>query len=186
MSEIPSMTREELDARVKELIEAAAPKRTKPAAPEPDWAKLGELEALNVNNNLNLPMITHEVPAYLDVKLADNEYVAVWANRDQRRIGELEAQGYEFLRPEHLEKGFKLPLKFNSEGMYIYADVVAMRVHKRILYSKRRKIQEISVRQLRGAQQIAKERVAKEDIFRDPNLEGAFSKGSMGFFEPSL
>ena len=122
-----------------ERVEAAKPK-------EPDWATLSEAEASNMT--VYVPVIDHEIPQYMDIKLKDPEYVAVWPNRDQRRIGQLQAEGYELLKPEHLHPDFKIPLKFNSEGMYCYEDVVAMRVHKRILFGKRRRMLELSQRQL--------------------------------------
>jgi|SRR5271157_779166 len=122
-------------------VEAAKPK-------EPDWSKLTEQDAYNTA--LYIPVIEHELPDYMNMKLKDTEYEVVWASRDQRRIGQLQAEGYEFLKPEHVSPNFKLPLLFDSEGLYRYQDVVAMRVHKRILYSKRRKGLEVSQRQLRN------------------------------------
>jgi hypothetical protein len=188
---LASATDDQLEEQIKKILAAqkaaeakAQAKPTKPA--EPDWANLSELEATDIRRNLNIPVITHEVPAYLDIKLADNEYIAVWANRDQRRIGELEAQGYEFLRKEHISSAFKLPLKFNSEGLYIYADVVAMRVHKRIIFGKRRRTQEMSVNQLKGAQQIAKNKIQSTVIEKDSDLEQAFGKGSLNFYDVNI
>jgi hypothetical protein len=86
----------------------------------------------------------------MNMKLKDTEYEVVWASKDQRRLGQLCAEGYEFLKPEHVATDFKLPLLFDSEGMYRYQDVIAMRVHKRILYGKRRKGLAISQAQLRN------------------------------------
>jgi hypothetical protein len=192
---VVNMTREQLESEIKRILGTKSTGTSHPAEvipepkvpePEPDWASLTELEATDLRRAINVPLIMHEIPAYLDIKLKDNEYVAVWANRDQRRIGALEAEGYEFLRREHLAGDFKLPLKFDSEGLYIYADVVAMRVHKRILFGKRRRTQELSQRQLRGAQQIAQERTNSELIQKDPNLEGAFHKGSLQYYDVNI
>jgi len=158
----------------------------KPKSKEPNWAELTELEATNLRLPLNIPLIDHDIPAYMDIKLADTEYVAVWANRDQRRLGQLEAEGYEFIRPEHIAKGFKLPLKFDSEKLYIYQDVIAMRVHKRILFGKRRRTQELSVKQLQGMGQIALDEVNKQMIQRNSRMEEAFDKGRMSFFDVNI
>ena len=177
----------DIEAKIKEILEKMAPSEpTTKVAPEPDWATLTELEATDLRKPLNIPLITHEIPSYLEVRLADNEYIVVWANRDQRRLGELEVQGYEFLKKEHIAKDYKTPLKFDSEGLYIYADVIAMRVHKRILFGKRRKIQQQSVNQLKGAQQIAKEKVKSTVVARDTELEGAFERGSFGFYDVNV
>jgi hypothetical protein len=179
-------TADQLEEQVRKILSSTGvPIPVKPQ-PEPDWGKLSELEATDLTRPLNIPVITHEVPAYLEIKLADNEYVAVWANRDQRRLGELEAQGYEFLRREHISKDFKLPLKFDSEGLYIYADVIAMRVHKRILFGKRRRTQEMSMNQLKGVRQVAKNKVQSTVIEKDPELEQAFEKGSFGFYDVNV
>jgi hypothetical protein len=174
-----------IQAEITRIVGARSPKQIEqqPQA-EPDWSKLTELEATDMTQALNIPVITHDIPSYLEIKLADNEYMAVWANRDQRRIGQLEAEGYEFLRKEHMAKDFKVPLKFDSEGLYVYQDVVAMRVHKRILFAKRRRIQEISIRQLKGAQHIANEEVNRTIIQKDSRLESAFERGGMEFYEP--
>ncbi len=113
---------------------------------EPDWSKVTEKDYLNPD--VYIPVIEHETPDYMNIKLKDDEYEVVWASKDQRRIGQLKATGYEFLKPEHVRSDFKMPLEFDSEGMYVYMDVVAMRVHKRILYGKRNKALQTSLNQL--------------------------------------
>src|SRR6266567_4019566 len=120
-------------------VEAAKPK-------EPNWGTLTEQQAMS--QDMYIPVIEHEIPDYMNMKLKDPEYECVWASRDQRRIGQLMAQGYELLKKDHIHPDFPVPLRFDSEGLYIYVDVVAMRVHKRILYGKRRKALQVSLNQL--------------------------------------
>src|SRR5215472_38793 len=51
---------------------------------------------------------------------------------------------------EHdIPDGYQPPLKFDSEGNYIYQDVICMRVHKRIRFAKIRKFYEMSRNQLK-------------------------------------
>lgn len=179
---VSTMSAAELEEVIKKVL-GAAPKAVPPStALEPDWAKLSEKDALNLSNPISIPVIEHEVPSYLEMQLADPEYVCVWANRDQRRLGQLLAEGYELLKKEHVSPSFPVPLKWDGEGLYVYQDVIAMRVHKRILFAKRRKVVEKSYLQLKGLQQFAKQKIvatAKNDL----HLGEAFESGSMGFYE---
>lgn len=177
----------QLEETIKRIIAEAQSKRpSSSAAEEPDWATMTEAVALDVNSPMYIPVIEHEIPAYLDVRLGDPEYMPVWVNRDQRRFSAKQAEGYELLKAEHLAKDFKAPLKFDSEGLYTYADVVCMRVHKRILLGKRRRLVELSTGQLRGlqAKERAKTMLENEVISKDPALDSAFGKGSMAFYQP--
>lgn len=157
-----------LKKRKAEAIEAARPK-------EPDWSKTTEQDAYNPA--VYIPVIEHDIPDYMNIKLKDQEYEVVWASRDQRRLGQLLAEGYEFLKPEHIAPDFKTPLAFDSEQQYIYQDVIAMRVHKRILYGKRRKALEISKQQLRNKNKIPQQRIKGTfELAPDvPDLEPGFS-----------
>lgn len=128
-----------LAKRAAKVREAAQPK-------EPNWATLTEAEAMSAATYI--PVIEHDIPDYMNMRLKDQEYMCVWASKDQRRIGQLQAEGYEFLKQEHIHPDFKVPLRFDSEGLYTYADVVCMRVHKRIVYGKRKKALQVSLNQL--------------------------------------
>lgn len=184
---IAGMTPEQLEAEINRILgikkkeEAVAAAAKAPgAAAEPDWATLSEKDALDLRVQ-NIPVYEHEVPSYMDIQVADPNYMVVWANRDQRRLGHLLAEGYEFLKPEHVSPNFRLPLKFDSEGLYIYVDVVALRVHKRIILGKRRKFVEQSFYQLKRQEEHAKSKLSKV-ITSDPHLEEAFETGSMEFY----
>lgn len=139
-----------LARKLKERQEASKPR-------DPDWKTLTEQEAMNPA--VYIPIIEHEIPEYMNIKLKDTEYEVVWANRDQRRLGALQAEGYELLKAEHIAGDFQTPLKFDSEGLYIYQDVVAMRAHKRILFSKRRRIADLSRQQLSKRAKIPQQRI---------------------------
>lgn len=182
---ISTMSAAELEEVIKKVLGATPPKEQPKAVsslPEPDWGKLSEKDALDLRNPISIPVIEHEVPTYLEMQLADPEYICVWANRDQRRLGQLLAEGYELLKKEHVSPSFSVPLKWDGEGLYVYQDVIAMRVHKRILFAKRRRVVEKSYLQLKGLQQFAKQKIvatAKNDL----HLGEAFESGSMGFYE---
>jgi len=139
------------------LANKAAERKAAQQPKEPDWKRLTEQDAMNPA--VYIPVIEHDVPEYMTIKLKDEEYVVVWANRDQRRLGALQAEGYELLKPEHVATDFDLPLKFDSESLYIYQDVVAMRVHKRIIFGKRRRIFDLSRQQLSKKSKLPQQRI---------------------------
>ena len=183
----PLLTQEQIEEAIDRILGARrkAQPPVAPSEPSIDWAHVSERQALDITNSMSIPVIEHEVPSYLDVRLADPEYECVWANRDQRRISELQAQGYELLKKEHLAPSFPLPLKFDSEGLYIYQDVIAMRVHKKILYAKRRKVVEQSYSKLRGPAALAKAKLART-ISHEPHMEEAFESGSLGYYDTGI
>lgn len=182
-----TLTGEALENEIRRILgikskEDQAAKAAAARPVEPDWALLTEEEATDLRQELNIPVIEHEVPSYMDVRLKDPEYVCVWANRDQRRIGELLAQGYEPLKPEHIAGDFKVPLKFDSDGMYTYMDVIAFRVHKKTLFAKRRAIVEKSHYQLRALRALSEDKLKNKMDNEDPLLGNAFRSGRMGFY----
>lgn len=181
------LTGEALEAEIRRVLglkskEDAAARAASIGPKEPDWALLTESEATDLRQDLNIPIIEHEVPSYMDVRLKDPEYVCVWANRDQRRMGELLAQGYEPLKQEHIAGDFKVPLKFDSDGMYCYMDVIALRVHKKTLFAKRRSIVEKSHYQLRALRALSEDKIKGKMDNEDPLLGNAFRSGRMGFY----
>jgi hypothetical protein len=170
------VTVEALESEIDRILEDRKKARAAALQPrEPDWAKLTEQDAYR--QDIYIPVIEHDVPDYMNMKLKDAEYDVVWASKDQRRLGQLKAEGYELLKPEHVDPKFKLPLEFTSEGFYEYVDVIAMRVHKRILWGKRRKALDISQRQLKNSKGIPQQRIKGTfDLSSDePNLEPGFS-----------
>lgn len=164
-----------LDQRKEAKIEELTPK-------EPDYKTLKEQDI--IRNDIYIPVIEHDIPEYMHVELRDEEYVPIWVNRDQRRIGAVQAEGFEFIKAEHLALNWKAPLKFDSEGLYVYQDVVCMRVHKRIRFAKLRKFYEISKNQLKPAQaqENAKARLMERVILGDPALDQAFASGAYKFY----
>lgn len=163
-----------LEAKIMEVLQKRQAERQAAAKPqEPDWAQLSEADAYKPD--VYIPMIDHDIPDYLNIKLKDQEYLPVWANKDQRRLGALLAEGYEILKKEHVHPDFQVPLVWSSEGTYEYSDTICMRVHKRIILSKRRKAFEISMRQLSTVSKPPRSRFTPDDdIQLDPG---------MGFYE---
>lgn len=157
----------ELEAKIDAILEdrkaKLRAKREAEAMAEPDWENLTESDI--ANSARYIPTIDHDVPDYMNVQLKDQSYVPVWVNKDMRRSGSLLAEGYEYLKPEHIAPNFKLPLRFSSDGLYEYADVICMRVHKRILYGKRRKALEISQTQLKNVNKPPKSRFTPDGDF---------------------
>lgn len=149
-AQAPIQSLDDLSSRVAEVLAKRRAEAAKAAsAPKKiDWATVTEEDI--ANPAVFIPVIDHDIPDYMNIKLKDNEYVPVWASKDRRRLGQLLAEGYEVLKAEHVHPSFKLPLRFESDGTYTYLDVICMRVHKSIIFSKRRKALEISQKQLRN------------------------------------
>ena len=164
----------DLEAKILEVLQRNKQKREVEAKPkDPNWAELTEADAYRPD--VYIPIIDHDVPDYMNMRLKDQEYVCVWANKDQRRLGALLAEGYELLKKEHVHPDFQVPLVWSSEGTYEYADTICMRVHKRIILSKRRRAFEISMKQLSVVNKPPRSRFTPEDEFQlDPG---------MGFYE---
>lgn len=165
------VTAETLEQQIEAILAKKRAEKVAAAQPgEPNWASLTEQQAMNPA--MYIPVIEHDIPDYMNMKLRDAEYEVVWANRDQRRLGELLAQGYELLKKEHVHSEFKVPLLFDSEGNYVYQDVVALRVHKRILYSKRRRALDVTKAQLKNGNRPPKSRFTpeEEEIQFDPGM----------------
>ena len=174
----PSLSTDQLEEAIKAVLEKQQKAKVEAAKPrEPDWANVSEQDAYK--RDFYVPVIEHELPSYMDIKLADPQYEVVWSSCDQRRIGQLQAMGYELLKKEHIKSDFKLPLLFNSEGLYKYVDVVAMRVHKKILYGKRRQALQVSLNQLSNRNRPPRVREANSYNLASPIAEtDTFGKGS--------
>lgn len=162
-------------------VEAAKPK-------PPNWATITEADLSNPD--VFIPVIEHEIPDYMNMKLKDPEYLPVWASKDQRRLGQLRAEGYEFLKPEHVHPEFKLPLLFDGEKMYRYVDVVCMRVHKSIVFGKRKKALLLSTNQLKNTKRPPKVKSQINDlgydvdVMADQDLNFMFKSGKAEFYDP--
>jgi hypothetical protein len=143
----PTKSADELAKAVANVLKDMKAAKVAAASPvAPNWATMTEAEAMQASTYI--PAIDHELPDYLNVELKDPEYMPVWGHKDQRRLGALQAMGYELLKPEHIHPNFKEVLKFSSEGMLEWEDVVCLRVHKSILFAKRKKVIELSKKQL--------------------------------------
>lgn len=174
---VPQMDLEALEKAVKAVLaknKAEASAKAAPASTKIDWANITEADI--TNPLIDIPTIEHEIPDYMNMKLKDPEYVAVWASKDQRRIGQLKAEGYEFLKKEDVHPEFKLPLIFDSEGLYRYVDVICMKVHKKHLYGKRKKALLLSINQLRNTKRPPRVKVTntyelESPIVLDPQMD---------------
>lgn len=173
-----------MEETIRSIIAKQAAEKVAVKPKEPNWATVTEEDALAPNSAMYIPVIEHEIPSYLEVKLADPEYLPVWVNQNIIRVSQKKAEGYELLKPEHIAKDFVPPLQFDSEGLYRYQDVICMRGHKRIVLGMRRKYVDMSTGVLKGAKAVERARKNLEDsiIANDSALDSAFGKGSMSFY----
>ena len=177
----PAVNAADLQRAVEVALKNLHAKRVEAAqSVEPNWATMTEADASNLA--VYIPTVDHEIPEYMNIKLKDPEYMVVWASKDQRRVGQLQAEGYELLKKEHMHPDFKVPLLFDSEGLYRYEDVIAMRVHKRILLGKRRRMLELSQKQLSNNRRPPSSRIKDTlDLFDIPTQPEAGT-----FYEPVI
>lgn len=177
------VTPEALEEMIDKLLKERKVKAVKELLPtEPDYKTISEKDIMNPG--IYIPVIEHDLPEYMDMKLKDEEYVPVWINRDQRQVGVKQAEGYDFVRASDVDPRWVTPLKFDSEGLYVYQDVVCMKIHKRLRYAKLRKYYEISRNQLRPAQAQAqaKQHLMEKMVLGDPDLDSAFASGAYKFY----
>ena len=149
----------------KAAVEAAKPK-------EPNWATLTEQQAYAADTYI--PVVDHEVADYMNIQLKDPEYEAVWVHHSPRRLGQKLAEGFKLLTKEDVNSNFTLPLMFDSEGVYRYEDTVAMIVHKRFLYGKRRKALQVSLNQLSNRNRPPRVRVKDSFDLTSPVIDTGY------------
>lgn len=170
-SELEAEIMKVLQKRQQQKVEATKPK-------DPNWTELTEADAYRTD--VYIPVYEHDIPDYMNMNLKDQEYICVWANKDQRRLGALLAEGYELLKQEHVHPEFRVPLVWSSEGTYEYADVICMRVHKRIILSKRRKAFELSMKQLSSMNKPPRTRFTPDSDFSLDSGLGYYDADSTG------
>ena len=117
---------------LKEKQEAASKSPTPDPVKEIDWSKIQEKDVFDLS--VPIPVVTQDLPQYMDVHLKDSSCVARWTHKFGPNIGPRLASGYRFMTKEDWDSRFPLPLTFDAEGHYSCGDVVALVVAKAIYY----------------------------------------------------
>ena len=107
---------------------------TKAGIEEIDWSKINEKDLLSLS--IPIPTIDHALEGYLDVHLADKNYVARWVHKSVHNLGPKLNRGYTYVTAEDMDKNYPAPLPFDSEGHYSFDDVVCLKIHKSLHLSK--------------------------------------------------
>jgi hypothetical protein len=74
-------------------------------------------------------------PNFLRIDMKDKNYVARWGNTNSIRQGQLVAQGFKYLQPEDVENLNELEMHIDSQGRFVWADLIAVKTTKASYYS---------------------------------------------------
>ena len=148
------------------------------AKKEIDWSKVEEKDILSLS--IPVPTIDHALEGYLDVVLADKNYVARWVHKSQHNLGPKLNRGFTFVTKEDMDVSKPLPLEFDSEGHYSFDDVVCLKIHKSIYLGKLKQ-------NMTRATKIQKQKELTNShipaLSDDPAFTAAQSKGKMDFYD---
>jgi hypothetical protein len=101
-----------------------------------DFSALDESAIYDLS--IDIPIYSHELPDYMKVELADNNYVARWVLLNPARIGPLRATGWSYVTADDLKEELTVEIEPNENGHFQYVDVVLMKCLKTQHFSKLR------------------------------------------------
>lgn len=183
----PQPTVAELLAEVVSLKKAVATKADAPVPPKPpesqakeiDWSKVSESEVFDLS--VAIPAIEHDLPDYMNVQLVDKNYVPRWTHKLPQNLGPKLAAGYQYVTKEDLDTRYPIPLLFDGEGHYCFADVVLLKIHKSRYYPALRRNHEKTMA-IHGAGKV-RAAVQQQLDTQNPALANAVRRGAMSFYE---
>ena len=145
---------------------------------EIDWSRVNEEEILT----LDIPVATieHGLETYLDVKLLDSNYIARWVQVASFNLGPKLKRGFSFVTKEDLDPTYPHPFDFDEKGRYSFNDVVCLKIHKKLYYTK------IKANMQRATVIQRKKEVTNPHIpaLTDSAVANAESRGAMQFYQP--
>jgi hypothetical protein len=168
---------------VNALKKAVAPSQAKAAAAakekEIDWTKITESDIVDLS--IPIPVYEQETPAYLNVKLLDQNYVPRWIHTMVERLGPALSSGYSYVEKEDLDPDFPHPLQFDVNNHYSHGDVVCLKIQKQRYYGaiKRNYLKTMAIH---GKAKML-ERIG-EAVKGDERLSEAIHRGAMNLYEP--
>lgn len=131
--EMLKLMQDVLDLKKKiETKDAEAAKKAAKSIPVIDWTKITEKDITDLS--IDIPVIEQEVPSYMDVHLIDKNYIPRWVNIMPQRIGVCMAEGYSYIKKEHMDPNYPILLQFDTSGNYSCGDVVCLRILKSRYY----------------------------------------------------
>jgi hypothetical protein len=177
-------TNEALAAKVAASSPAAPSKKTSP--PQIDWSKVSEADIFTMD--IPVPTIEHALETYLDVYLADKNFVARWVHKNQHNIGPKLNAGYTFVTKEDLDPNKAHALLFDTNGHYSFDDVICLKIPKQIYFAKIKANFNRATSVQRGKevrQRQSNQDINVEAISDNPYVNAAQQRGSLQFYEPS-
>ena len=169
-------------AELKAKIEA----QPKPIAPpdfaaEIDWSKVSERDVANLN--FYIPVVEHEMPDYMTIRLKDNNYIARWVHMLPAQLGMMLAAGYQYITTEDWDPNYPQVLQFNSEGHLTYSDVVGLKVHKSRYFGALRRQHQKST-QIGNVSGLAKVKGQVNQMIQNQRgMASAINRGALSFYD---
>lgn len=150
------------------------------SAADIDWSKVTDKQIAELD--FPIPVIEHELPDYMNVHLADNNYIAKWIHKLPSHLGTMKASGYDFITESDWDNNFPKVLAFNSEGHLAIEDVVACKIHKSRYFGKikREAIKSMAIRGVAGYDKVKGQ--LNQSIANTPGMESAINRGAMAFY----
>lgn len=140
LNNLPESALEEFTQRVVSAIrqQKVAEEETRKAVPRyiTDFSTIQERDIFNMDLPIN--PISHEIPDFLDAKLKDPNFVTRWIHTNSRRLGEVMAQGFTYVRTDELQENLKVDVTPDAAGHIVYSDVVLMKITKAKYYGRLR------------------------------------------------
>lgn len=96
--------------------------------PALDFSKLSEKDVFDMN--IPIEAIVMDIPEYVDVELADGNYIARWVNKHGRRLGQMKNFGFSYVTEQDLAKPLLLENSKNENGQFTLDDVILMKCSK--------------------------------------------------------
>jgi hypothetical protein len=144
--------------------------------------------------DLNIPIIAKEFMSAdaLTIKLRDTNYEPRWVNKMPQNLGDKIAKGFTYVTPNDLLQGTEEAIKASrdSQGHYVFYDVVAMKIDKATYYAA---LRAAHLRAINTTNEVmARKRAAKSanafmqnsDVAADYNNAAAQRK--MVFYDPGI
>lgn len=171
----------DMEAAIKLLVQGRDNVKLKAAAMEKkpiEWSKLKESDVFDLD--VPIDAIDQSTPDYMAVESADDNYVLRWVHKLPQRLGPMKGMGFQECTKEDIKGELNLSIEVNANGQFQFADVILMKIEKRLYYGMLRRNHERALKMVdaRAVHKIARQR-AMGDIRSGTTSEGVSSPGSV-------
>ena len=97
-----------------------------------DYSKLTEKDIYNFD--IPFEVVDQNIPDYMDIVLADSNYVPRWINKNFKRVAVMLRMGWTYIKAEDFDPLNPAALPFDENGLYSCHDAIAVKIPKARLY----------------------------------------------------